>query len=342
MRSSFLMLAALLALAGCGDLPQPFRGNPGGLARRLAMPMALRLAVPPPTEALLSNDAAERFAEALATALQGQEVPAVATPAPLPLDWRVQALAEVVGQRVQLRFRLINPDGQQAGAATADPVPLRDWDEPSAATLRRLAEQAANSLAGLILQVEAANKATDPAALTPQGPPRIRFIGVRNAPGDGNVALALRMRERMANLGLVVQDTADGAQYGLEGDVVMAPAGGGQQRVEVQWVVSRRDGLELGRVVQLNEVPTGSLNGLWGDVAYVIAEEAAPGIRQVISNATAPRDDAPAAAREDAPAAEATPPAPAAVVPAAAPAPMPAAAPPARRAGRRGAAAAPR
>ena len=51
------------------------------------------------------------------------------------------------------------------------------------------------------------------------------------------------------------------------------------------WVVSRRDGEELGRVAQLNEVPSGRLNRFWGDIAYAAAEEAADGVRTVVANA---------------------------------------------------------
>ncbi len=40
-----LLAAALASLAGCGDLPHPFPGNPGGIALRLAVP-------PPPRHAL--------------------------------------------------------------------------------------------------------------------------------------------------------------------------------------------------------------------------------------------------------------------------------------------------
>jgi len=36
MRLALLAFAALPLLASCGDLPQPFLGNPGAAARRLA------------------------------------------------------------------------------------------------------------------------------------------------------------------------------------------------------------------------------------------------------------------------------------------------------------------
>ena len=51
------MLAVLALLAGCGDLPRPFAGNPGAMARRLSQPPPARLAVPVPTDALLAEAA---------------------------------------------------------------------------------------------------------------------------------------------------------------------------------------------------------------------------------------------------------------------------------------------
>jgi hypothetical protein len=78
------------------------------------------------------------------------------------------------------------------------------------------------------------------------------------------------------------------------------------QRIEIVWTISRRDGHDLGRVLQLNEVPAGSLNGLWGDVAFVVAQEAAGGVRDVIANAEATpgQEAAPAATPVAAPAQE--------------------------------------
>lgn len=113
----------------------------------------------------------------------------------------------------------------------------------------------------------------------------LRLIPVRGAPGDGNRALTAQMRARLAGFGFAVQEQAEGAGYAVSGEVAVAPARPGFQRVEIVWTVSRRDGQDLGRVLQLNEVPAGSLNGLWGDVAFVVAEEASGGIRDVVSNA---------------------------------------------------------
>ena len=63
----------------------------------------------------------------------------------------------------------------------------------------------------------------------------------------------------------------------------IVPIAGGQQRVEIQWSVRTAGGDERGKVVQLNEIPTGSLDHYWADVAVVVATEAAGGVNDVIT-----------------------------------------------------------
>ena len=77
MKASLVLLPVLL-LAACGDLPQPFRGNPGATATRLARPPPSRLLVPSPTGSLLPDTAADTWSGAVADALVQQEVPAAA------------------------------------------------------------------------------------------------------------------------------------------------------------------------------------------------------------------------------------------------------------------------
>lgn len=287
MLSRRFALAALLALAACGDLPQPHRGRPGGLAPGLIIPLAVRLAIPPPPEALMSDAAARLYSEAMAEALQAADVPAVATTTPLPLDWRLQITAQNNGATVTPRYIILNADGQGQGAVAGAPVPTRLWAEASPETLRNIAQQATPRVTQLLLSVQAARASADPAAIQ-AGPPRLRLIPVRGAPGDGNTALTARLRDFLGNRGYVVQDLADGAAFAVTAEVSVVPAGPGLQRVEIQWIVSRRDGYELGRVLQLNEVPTGALSRNWGDVAYAAAEEAAGGVQTIIRNASTP------------------------------------------------------
>jgi hypothetical protein len=277
-------LAALLALGACGPLPQPFRGRPGELARRLAQPPAWRLAVPAPTRALLPEADAATLSAALARSLSALDVPVVAGPA-LPLDWRLEVAAEPTGRAVTPRFALSDADGNPLGQVDGRPVPAAEWARGGEALLRRVAEEAAPALAERLALADAARRTGDRQVARNAGPV-LRVLPVRGAPGDGNRSLTERMRTELARAGFVVQDAAEGAGFALQGEVTMARAATrGQQRVEIVWIVTRRDGEDLGRVVQLNEVPARSLDGLWADVALVVAEEAAPGVRQVVLNA---------------------------------------------------------
>lgn len=257
------------------------------MAPRLAIPLAVRLAVPPPTEALLTDAAAAQFATTLTAALQTEDVPAVAIAAPLPLDWRLRISAEVSGANVQPRFTILDADGRSQGVVAGAAVPARAWSEAAPATLRAVAAEGGPKVTQLLLSVQAARASASPAAIA-SGPARIRLIPVRGAPGDGNTALTARLREFLSNRGYVIQELAEGAAYGVTAEVKVEPAAPGLQRVEIQWIVSRRDGEELGRVLQLNDVPTTSLQRFWGDVAYAAAEEAAGGVQTIIRNATTP------------------------------------------------------
>lgn len=279
-----LLWLLCLILAACGDFPQPFRGNPGGLSGRLVTPPPYRLAVPTPEAALLTAGESEAFVKRIAEALLRREVPAAAE-APLPLDWRLVVEMNLQGNRVLPRYALFDPDGAAQGVAEGRAVSARDWSRAQAGVMADVANDAAARAAELLLRAEAARKSSAPGALTTAGPPRLFLPPVRGAPGDGNESLTARMREALGELGILPQDIADGAGFAVEGRVHVAPAGPRLQRVEILWIVSRRDGQELGRVLQLNEIPAGLLNHHWGDIAFAVAAEASGGVRRVIENA---------------------------------------------------------
>lgn len=283
-----ILFMAVMLLTGCGDLSQPFRGRPGRNAAWLAIPLAVRLAVPSPPQALLGETESRRLAGAVTEGLQARDVPAVALDTPLPLDWQLVITAENLGATVRPRFTLVNADGVSQGVLDGTPVPLRAWAEPTPAVLAAVATQAVPGVTQLLLSVQAARASATPGAIQ-AGPQRIRFLPVTGAPGDGAQVLLARMREFMSNLGFVVQEAAEGAEYGLTAVVrVEASPSPGQQLVDLQWVVTRRDGMELGRVVQVEEVGRGRLDRFWGDVAYVAAEQASGGVQTIIRNATTP------------------------------------------------------
>ncbi len=286
-----LILLLLLLPAACGSYPRPFEGRPGSTAARLAQPPPARLAVPPPAAAWLGSEGAARYAAAVAQALQEEALPAVAETA-RPGDWHVALLAELRDGTVIPGFSVRDPAGVEKGRTTAAPVPALAWAEARPETLARAARQAAPGLAALLAGIEAARREADPNSLVNR-PPRIHLRPVVGAPGDGNRSLAVHMRDQLGRLGFLVQDRADGADYAVAGEVVVENMANAQQRVEIRWKVADARGAEAGQVAQLNQVPRGTLAGLWADVAMVVATEAAGGVRDVIRNQTGVRRPAP-------------------------------------------------
>lgn len=281
-RAAFSSLLLLVPLAGCGDLPRPFQGNPGRTALRLAQPPPSRLSVPVPPASLLPDEAAAAWAGDVADALGQAEVPAFAGPVK-PNDWQLTLSATLHGDQVVPRYAVRNPRGQEQGATEGPPVAVAAWAAARPATLKQAALQAAPSIASLLISIEAARQQSDPNSLLNR-PTRVYVAGVSGAPGDGDESLARQIRAHLPRNGEVVQDTPAGADYKVEGRVRTAPGARGQTRVEIQWIVTDASGRESGRIVQINEVPPGTLDQFWGDVAVVVAEEASGGVRNVIAN----------------------------------------------------------
>lgn len=293
-------------LAACGDLPQPFLGNPGTTGRILALPPTPRLAVPVPTKVLLPDKAAEIFAIAVANALQQREVPAVEGKAQRG-DWRIDMTAIQRGATVVPVYSIIDPTGLNRGKYEGGPLDSADWATAAPAVLSQAANASAPGITDLLTGIQATLQHADPNSLYNR-PARVQLLPVTGAPGDGDASLTRQMRTILGSLGPVVQDAAAGADFILRGTVKMVPIAGGQERVEIQWSVATPSGDERGRVVQLNEVQAGSLNGYWGDVATAVAQEAAGGVRDVIlrqSGRTPSPGQGPAAAAQ--PAAPAAP-----------------------------------
>lgn len=295
-RSAWLALTVLLA--ACGDLPRPFEGRPGSLGARLAQPPPARLAVVPTGQVLLGNAGAAEYAAAVAQAMQEEALPAVAEPV-RPGDWTLELSAALRGAQVVPGFRVRDPAGKEHGDAQAQPVPAAAWSEAAPDTLRRAGREAAPTIAALLAGIEAARRDADPNSLVNR-PVRVFLRPVTGAPGDGNRSLAVHMRDQIAKLGMVAQDKPEGADYTVAAEVSLADLPGNQQRVEIRWRVLDARGAEAGQVAQLNQVPRGTLAGLWADVALIVAQEAAGGIKDVIGNHSGARRAPPAAARQPA------------------------------------------
>ncbi len=280
-RLRFLLAILLpLAVAACGDLPAPFMGHPGANARRLLEPLTPMLAVPAPTEALLTDAASETLASDLATNLADAEVPALAR-APQRNDWRLITRAESRGGNVVPIFVVQDPQGKEQGSVEGNPVPASAWAVADPATLRKAAEEGGARVSTLLTSIRVSRDRADPNSLYNR-PAKVMVADVTGAPGDGNLALTRQMRAQLGNLGPVVQTSPGGADYIVRCEVKVVAIPGRQQRVEIQWIIATAAGDERGRVIQLNEIPAGTLDRFWGDVAVVVVNEAAPGINDVL------------------------------------------------------------
>jgi hypothetical protein len=286
MLRSILWLLPLLALVGCGDLPEPFLGNPGATARILAQPPTPRLAVPPAGNALLSDGGSQTLATDLTRALQAQEVPAVPGVAGRT-EWHLVATASQRGATVVPLFTVVDPQGKDRGKTEGAAVPTPAWAAADPATLQQTAADAAPKIAALLTSIETAREIADPNSLYNRRA-KVMVADVTGAPGDGDTSLTQQMRTHLALLGPTVQTTPAGADFTVRGQVRAVPIPDNKQRIEVQWIIKNAAGQDLGRVVQLNEIPAGTLDHFWGDVAVVVATEASGGVNDVIKRQTQP------------------------------------------------------
>ena len=281
-----LLLVILVCLTGCGGLPQPFFGAPGRNGALLTAPPPARLAVPIPAQSLLTDAASVMWATATATALANDALPAFSGPA-RPGDWSLLLSAASHGSDIVPSYEVLDATGRSQGTTQGMPISAAAWSLADASVLSDAASQAAPRIDALLTNIQAARLHADPNSLQNR-PARVYVAGVTGAPGDGDQSLTTQITRKLTNLGIVVQDSASGADYRVRGEVATSPGSGGQLKVELQWVVDDSRG-ERGRVVQLNEVPGGSLDRYWGDIAVVAAEQASGGIKDVLFNAAGPR-----------------------------------------------------
>lgn len=275
-------LALPLALAACGDFPQPMQGHPGRMGAILAHPPPQRLVILTPDKALLGNEAAKLFANDLATALADQTVPAFAQK-PQRGDWVLGITAQMTGDQVTPRYTVRDPRGHEQGAETGLPVPAQAWADGDPAALKAEAAAAGPKLATLLSNIDAVLKESDPNSLYNR-PPRLDFSGVTGAPGDGDTSLAREMRKDIVGTGVLLVDQKNEADYLMRAVVKKTPVNAQVDHISITWIIDDERGKEVGRVTQLHDIPKGSLDSFWGDVAVVAASEAANGVKEVIDN----------------------------------------------------------
>jgi hypothetical protein len=280
-----VLAIAALSVSACQPLPHPFANNvpkPGSLM--LALPDTAAVAVSPIRGGPQAT--AEKLAPAIAAALQKQDIAAsdrALSIASYRLSGRLQAMPpsgdkSAVVVLWELRDAAGRPLGSRAerveGAA-------QDWQRGNPEAVDRLAEISAEQIAPMLQGKAPAEKADSEET-------RVAIGAVEGASGDGGAALstAIAMLLKKQDLAIVISPGA--ADLRLDATVTIGKPQEGKQHVKIVWRVRRKDGSEVGNVVQENDVPAAMLAGTWADLAYTIALAAQDGIMQLIGRG-APR-----------------------------------------------------
>jgi hypothetical protein len=308
--------AAVLLASACQPLPHPFAEDvPKPGSPMLTLRDTATVAIAP-----LQGDpraTAEKLAAAMAAALQQRDIAAsdkAVGIASYQLDGRLQAMPPSAGRAaIVVLWDLRDPRGRSVGTRAERIVAEADaWQQGKDDAVARLADAGAEQIAAMLhdkAPVEAVAEpatAESPVAETPAsrgqgteptanetsamktaaaGAIRLLIGTVSGAPGDGAAALAdaiaslLRRADGLA----IVTDARSKADLQLDCGVTIDQPAAGKQHVKIVWRVRRKDGTEVGNVVQENDVPAGLLEGAWGDVAYTVALAAADGIMQLIA-----------------------------------------------------------
>ncbi len=278
------LLPLVAILAACQPLPHPFAGN-----------------VPPPDSPILSprdsagilvrpvegapEPMAGELAEAMAAALRDAQIPA-STRGRNKRSYELSGTASEErladgGSAVAVEWVLRAADGtDMARVGTRAARPAQRWWEGGDAAAREIAAAGAPAVAKLVQD--------EPPVASGSSEATLSLRPVTGAPGDGGRTLTRAMDDalRRAHVALGEQRTEQRG-FVLTGTVTMSPAKAGQQQVKVSWALLGADGRELGQVNQENVVPAGSLDGNWGDIAYAVANAAAPGVVALIERAKA-------------------------------------------------------
>ena len=111
----------------------------------------------------------------------------------------------------------------------------------------------------------------------------VAVVPVKGAKGKGNDELTRAMRRTLTTAGWTVLNAPAKNALTISGRVEMAEVSGSTQKVALSWAVQAPDGGKLGNVNQANNVPAGSLDEGWGEIAGFAVEAAATGIFELIN-----------------------------------------------------------
>lgn len=271
---SSLLALAIVLLAGCGEVPRPFRHDENAVPRLARPKMERGVTIRP----LDGYEHADSLATALAKAMEAREIPALVRTGPA-FGHVVEGIVDDSGT---VLWVLRAPDGAEAATTRQR---LSDLSNP--ARLKHLATEAVAVLATpLSTDPDALPQSNTAAAMVER--PSARLVPLAGLPGDGDKSLNAALRTALERAGIAVRDDSD---LIVQGSITVTPHSAIEDNVLVVWTVKRaKDGSQLGSIDQGGAVPRGRLNLPWGSLARDIAEGGAAGIAEVARHARKARE----------------------------------------------------
>lgn len=262
--SRIALLALLVAVAACGEIPRPFAPESKGETNPLLMPIDRAGMVVKPVDGLPDGP---RFAAALADSLRAEGIAAM-TGSGNAASLVLSGMATEDGGGWLMELRLDDPRGAALGTVATwlprDPLDGR-------------MQQIAKSVA---------------AVLNPEGnlpaarKPAVSIGEVAGVPGDGGRALARALEFNLRRANVDLADLPEKATHVVTAVVnIAAPKGqpGKEVRhVDVRWTVRAADNREIGEVRQANDVPAREIDRNWSEIAYLVADAAVEGIADLL------------------------------------------------------------
>lgn len=276
-RRTIAAIGLLSVLAACQPLPQPFQPAQSKKETNplLRLPDRAGILIRPVKG--LPPDTAQSLSVAIAASLVKRNIPAfteTGNPGSLILGGRVVETAGVS----RIDWRLLKKDGDEGDThriVTAAPTTDSETGNPD--PLKPIADRAAAAIAKTIqnptLQDRTATAIKRYLHVSPiAGPPEAAAKVLRAEIEAALRRNALRVSARPRDNSLVVA-----------GSVSLSDADAGRKHISVVWAVLRKDGHELGKLTQSNQVAPEELDRDWPTIARGIAVSAAQGLRQLLN-----------------------------------------------------------
>ena len=260
-----LILALGLMLAACGQLPKPFKSEPGGGAESPLIALLDSVGVvvvpidgaPPGVAGPLADIMAAELRRANVAATTGSAVKSAYL-----LEGRAAFEPAADGRGVvAVAWTVTDGTGAVIEAfATRQTVSANAWHSANRIPLNIVASDA-------VPRIATALKAKFP-NVAPSQRPTIAVVAIEGAPGDGNEALKKAFTAVLKNAGLPVAPDPSNAAIQIFGKVDLTEFEDGREKLEIQWTLRKPDGSEIGTMTQANAVERGRATAQWGPLAY--------------------------------------------------------------------------